>query len=85
MSINKKQSLLTGKYLVKNPFLFGYLWLTDAFFSLFIRKKKENKTIDSPKKILVSNIAHFGDVIIATSVLPVIKKAFPAMEIGFFY
>jgi len=60
MSINKKQSLLTGKYLVKNPFLFGYLWLTDAFFSLFIRKKKENKTIDSPKKILVSNIAHFA-------------------------
>jgi ADP-heptose:LPS heptosyltransferase len=78
----KEKTLLTGKYLVKNPFLFSYLWLTDFFFSLFKRRKKLDKT-EPPKKILVCNIAHFGDVIIATSVLPVLKKSFPGSKIGF--
>ncbi len=37
----------------------------------------------SPKKILVSNIANLGDVLIATSVLPALKQQFPDAEIGF--
>lgn len=34
-------------------------------------------------KILVCNGAHIGDVILSTSVLPILKKHFPASEIGF--
>lgn len=38
---------------------------------------------ENPKKILLCNIANFGDVVISTTVLPVIKKKFPDCEIGF--
>lgn len=37
----------------------------------------------NPKKILLSNIANFGDVVISTTVLPLIKQAYPDCEIGF--
>lgn len=36
-----------------------------------------------PKRILLSNIAHVGDVILGTSMLPVLKSAFKGIEIGF--
>jgi ADP-heptose:LPS heptosyltransferase len=36
-----------------------------------------------PKRILLLNGAHIGDVIIATSVIPVLRSAFPSAEIGF--
>jgi ADP-heptose:LPS heptosyltransferase len=35
------------------------------------------------KRILVTNIAQIGDVIVSTSVLNVLKKSFPEAEIGF--
>ncbi|MCI5051692.1 MAG: glycosyltransferase family 9 protein [Simkaniaceae bacterium] len=35
------------------------------------------------KKLLLSNLAHIGDVIIATSVLPSLREKFPKTEIGF--
>lgn len=37
----------------------------------------------APKRILLLNGAHFGDVIISTGMLPVLRSAFPAVEIGF--
>ena len=37
----------------------------------------------APKRILLVNGAHIGDVVIATSLLPVLKRAFPNAEIGF--
>ncbi len=37
----------------------------------------------APKRILLVNGAHIGDVVIATSLLPVLKSAFPNAEIGF--
>jgi len=39
--------------------------------------------IGSPKKILVSNLAHLGDIVVATSILPALKERFPQAEIGF--
>jgi heptosyltransferase-3 len=37
----------------------------------------------NPKRILLINGAHIGDVVIAASLLPVLKSAFPGVEIGF--
>lgn len=34
-------------------------------------------------KILISNLAHIGDVILATSMLPALKQAYPQAQIGF--
>ena len=37
---------------------------------------------DEYKRILVCNVAHIGDVILTTSVLPALKSAYPQAEIG---
>lgn len=39
--------------------------------------------LSNPKRILLTNGAHIGDVVIATSLLPILKSAFPTAEIGF--
>lgn len=36
-----------------------------------------------PKRILLMNGGHIGDVVIATSLLPVLRSAYPKAEIGF--
>jgi ADP-heptose:LPS heptosyltransferase len=74
-------SPLRGIYLVKNSFLYFFLKSIDFFSFVFFKKNKKIPKI--PEKILLSNIAHLGDLVIATSVLPIIKKKFPKTEIGF--
>lgn len=41
------------------------------------------RTPGSPRRILLMNGAHIGDVIVATSVIPVLRSAYPSAEIGF--
>lgn len=67
-------------YLVKNPLLFFYLKCLFLFSFCFYKRKRKSVT---PKKILLCNLAHRGDIILASSVLPAIKKAFPEALIGF--
>ncbi len=43
---------------------------------------KKNFPIKPPKKILITNLAHLGDVILTTTLLTPLKKAFPDAEIG---
>lgn len=50
---------------------------------LYRRKKKTSLIPANPKKMLLCNIANFGDVVISTTVLPVIKKKYPHCDIGF--
>jgi heptosyltransferase-1 len=59
-----------------------YLCCLDKFFHLCVGNPKPSK-VHPPKKILLTNLAHIGDVINATSVLPILKKAFPNVKIGF--
>lgn len=79
--MEKKAFSLKGKYLVQNFWLYIFLALADAFWSLWHRKKYLPPSV--PKKILVSLLGHLGDVVIATSVLPVLKRAFPHAKLGF--
>lgn len=37
----------------------------------------------TPRRILILNGAHIGDVVIATSLIPVLRAAFPGAKIGF--
>jgi len=50
---------------------------------LYSFKRKKQVPSISPKKILLCNIANFGDVVISTTVLPTLKSHFPNCEIGF--
>lgn len=48
-----------------------------------VRRNKDGAASGTPRRILILNGAHAGDIIISTCVLPVLKSAFPGVEIGF--
>jgi ADP-heptose:LPS heptosyltransferase len=41
-----------------------------------------SRTLPVPRKLLIANLGHLGDLIIACSLLPALKQAFPQIEIG---
>ncbi len=59
--------------------LFGSL---DLLLRLFVRSAP-GAPIPAPKAILLANAARLGDVVISTSLLPVLRHAFPQARIGF--
>ncbi len=54
---------------------------------LLFASKNRSSTLSlgglAPRRILVCNGAHLGDVVIASSALPVLRSRFPTAEIGF--
>ena len=48
---------------------------------LFLLKPHSQRVAD-PKRILLLNGAHFGDLVISSSLLPVLQSAYPGAEIG---
>lgn len=80
---------LRGKYSIRNP-LWNLLFRgMDALLRLLVRSRllpgarTAREAPAEPERILISDIAHLGDVIMATSALPVLKSAFPQARIGF--
>jgi len=74
---------LVGKYLVRNRFANSFLRGVDAILSLRLRSYRQNFSLNQfPRRILLANSAHLGDVLILSSVFPVLKKAFPETKIG---
>lgn len=73
---------LSGKYLVKNRFGNLILRIFD-FLCMIIVKFAPRRGEIKTDKILLSNIAHMGDLVIATKMLPVLKANFPKSKIGF--
>lgn len=67
------------KYLVHNPYLKKFLQTLDLLCFLW----KKQRTPRPIQRILLSNIAHLGDVIISTCVIQEVKRLFPKAEIGF--
>jgi heptosyltransferase I len=62
----------------------AYLFFYRPFISAcsFFKKKKKKPVGDSPK-ILLCCLASLGDVLLAASVIPALRKRFPKGEIGF--
>jgi ADP-heptose:LPS heptosyltransferase len=71
---------LKGNYLIQNPLANRLFRFIDHSLSLL--KVEKNFPIKTPQKILLSNIAHLGDVLLMTSLLPILKKAIPGVQIG---
>ena len=79
--VREKQSK-RGYMLCREPFN-TLLWLVDrALWFLFARRSMP-AIASQPRRILVSNIAHLGDVVNSTAVIPALRKMFPQAEIGF--
>ena len=74
---------LRGIYTIRNPILNALFLVIDKLLWFVLDNKFNARFISRPQKILLTNIAHLGDVVVATSVLPVLKSAFPDAEIGF--
>lgn len=70
-------------YLFRKTYPAFIHWLIDAVGFFLFRGGRGRPFPSDVKRILVSRIDHLGDVFIASSVLPHIKKAFPKAEIDF--
>lgn len=58
--------------------------MLDKFLAIMlIGRKKARSPAVLPRKILLSNAGHLGDVIISTGLLPVLHSYFPGVKIGF--
>lgn len=58
--------------------------LAPIVYGKFLRQDNRAGEISAvPRRILLINGFHIGDVVIATSVIPVLRRAYPAAEIGF--
>jgi len=76
-------SPLRGKYLVRRTPVNQVLRLVDSLLGL-VRSSCPNPPLATPpRRILLANGAHLGDVFLSTALLPVLQEAFPAAEFGF--
>ena len=55
----------------------------DAVLRLFVPRHAPSAAPGNPRRILLANAGHLGDAIMSTSLLPVLKHAFPEASIGF--
>lgn len=74
---------MRGHYSIRNPAANASLRALDATLRLLVRARPVSGPVAAPRRILISNIAHLGDVIVATSVLPALHAAYPQAEFGF--
>ncbi len=78
----KKKSPLRGKYLIQNKKALFLLHAVDLFLKGKTFFSKKHFSFKEPKKVLLSNIAHLGDVLLMSSLLPVLHKYIPGVKIG---
>jgi ADP-heptose:LPS heptosyltransferase len=71
-----------GRYLFHNRILHLLIGGVDSVLESF-KKPSQIALSANPKRILLCCQAHIGDAILATSVLPVLKAAFPDAQFGF--
>jgi len=70
------------RYLKRNRLFNLILYTVDAVLAVLPRRGVGSNTI-APSRILLVNGAHLGDVVMSTSVLPILKSAYPFAKIGF--
>lgn len=82
------RSPVLGQYRAVNRLLYVYLRAWDVALApvgwLGGGLERDSMALKRPpRRVLVANCAHLGDVVLATSVLPVLKTVFPEVSIGF--
>src|SRR5262249_44472280 len=75
-------SPLRGKYLVRNRLVNRVLRLADGLLGLAAPARPPAEAV-RPRRLLLANGAHLGDVLLSLAVLPVLHRAFPRARFGF--
>jgi len=70
------------RYLKRNRLFNLMLFAMDTVLAV-LPKRTVGSNIFAPSRILLVNGAHLGDVVMSTSVLPILKSAYPSAKIGF--
>jgi len=70
-------------YASGNPWVNRSLGIMDTFLAWVSADTRALSPFAAPSRILIANTGHLGDAILATSVLPVLRSAFPNCHIGF--
>ncbi len=78
-----KKPAFSGKYLVCRRIVAFALWCLDLIAAWRRDRRTPPQNLGQVKRVLLCNLAHLGDVVIATGVLPVVKQLFPYAQIGF--
>jgi ADP-heptose:LPS heptosyltransferase len=79
----RNSSPLRRRYLARNPILVWGLTAVDTLLSVRgggTRGAREE--VGAPRRVLLSMGGHLGDVVIASSVLPLVRSVWPETEIG---
>ncbi|MBI5016171.1 MAG: glycosyltransferase family 9 protein [Deltaproteobacteria bacterium] len=74
-------SPVRGPYLIRNPRWNALFLAMDSALRLF-RPGSAPSALPAPRRILLANPAHLGDVLASTAILPVLKSAFPSVRVG---
>jgi ADP-heptose:LPS heptosyltransferase len=77
-----RRSPLSGKYLVRNPLLNRLLALTDWLLAV-ARPASRAAPVAAPRRILLANQAHLGDVLLSLRVLAAVRRLYPGARLGY--
>lgn len=72
-----------GRYYVRTRSVALVLGAVDLVIAPLQAISRKAIPITPPRSILVSNMGSLGDAVVSTSVIPIIKSAFPKAKIGF--
>ncbi len=75
--------VMRGSYCRRSRALNLAMRAADTALTFSRPRRSRGGKIAPPRRLLISNVAHLGDLVVATSLLPVLKSAFPDCKIGF--
>lgn len=75
-------SALKHGYFIRNRWINFAFRAMDCALRLFVRHPQAQKFQIEPKKILIANGAHLGDVLLSSYIFPRLKLTFPSAKLG---
>ena len=75
--------VMRGLYCRRSKVLNFAMQTMDFVLSVSRPLRARGGAIKPPSRILIADVAHLGDLVVATALLPVLKSAFPDCKIGF--
>ncbi|MGO8919854.1 MAG: glycosyltransferase family 9 protein [Stellaceae bacterium] len=74
---------MRGRYLIRNPRSAGIITAVDTVLALVHPNRSPPVVPSQPRRILVADWAHLGNVLLAMPALRLLRARFPGAEIGF--